>query len=494
MPTWVSLLLAPLSGAVFCLGLAPFDLWPLTGVSIAVLFWLLTGTSRPVLVAWLYGVGKFGAGASWIYVSINVYGNAPPPLALFLVVLFVALVSFLFCLPIGYLYGRLRSQTAVGGSEALLFVGCWGLLAWVSTWLLTGFPWLFAANGLLHTPMSGWLPVLGVLGTSLLFALSAVALVMLVLQSSRRLLWAGVSALPWLLGLLLGQVAWVEPGPRQTVALVQGNIDQAVKWREDQRLPNLERHLSLSAEHWDSDLLVWPEAAITMYPQQAQRVLEQLARQADASDTAFVFGIPGVERDGDAYTFYNLAMGVGEARGRFAKHHLVPFGEYVPLQSVLRGLIDFFDLPMSSSSPGARNQPNIRTQFGELAMAICYEVAYAGSLRGHAATAALLVTLSNDSWFGTSIGPLQHMQIAQTRAAENGRYLVRATNNGVTAIVDHRGHIVSQLPQFEPGVLRGEVQVMQGRTPFSYTGAIPFLVLLFGCLWPAAMVYLRPSN
>ena len=198
-----------------------------------------------------------------------------------------------------------------------------------------------------------------------------------------------------------------------------------------------------------------------------------------------MFGIPGVEQQDDGYAFQNLSLGVGLARGRYVKHHLVPFGEYVPLAFALRGLIDFFDLPMSSSTPGAKHQANITTQFGELAMAICYEVAYPGTMREKAASAAVLATISNDTWFGASIGPLQHLQIAQVRAAENGRWMLRATNNGITAVVDHQGKIVDQLPQFEAGVLRSEFQVMRGTTPYNRLGNLPFFALLLLCLLPA---------
>jgi len=245
------------------------------------------------------------------------------------------------------------------------------------------------------------------------------------------------------------------------------------------------KHLRLSAQHWDADILVWPEAAVTMYPQQAQGLLESLGEQGRATGTDIVLGIPGATALPDGgYQLQNLAIGLGEARGRFAKHHLVPFGEYVPLESVLRGLIAFFDLPMSSSSPGAADQPNIKLRSGEAAMAICYEIAYPDSMRRRAADAAVLMTISNDTWFGRSIGPLQHMQIARMRAVENGRWLLRATNNGVTAIVDPRGKVTAQLPQFEAGVLRGAIEVMQGRTPYSVLGHWPVLAVLLAIgLW-----------
>lgn len=469
-------------GGFHLFGIEPVYGWPATVLAIAGLYVLLhRSAASPLWLSWWFGVGKFGCGASWVYVSINVYGNAPPPLAAFLVVLFVAGLAFLFAAPMGYLYARLRPVSKQVILDVLAFTTAWVLMDWLSTWLLTGFPWLLPGYALIDTFAAAAAPLVGVLGQSFLCVLVAAALAAAVM--SRRLAPAILGVAPVLLVFAAGFVSWVSPGESRQVALVQGNIDQAVKWNRDQAVPNVRKHLRLSAEHWDADILVWPEAAVTMYPQQAQGLLDSLGQQGRDTGTDIVLGIPGATALPDgSYQFQNLAIGLGEARGRFAKHHLVPFGEYVPLESILRGLIEFFDLPMSSSSPGAANQPNIQLRSGEAAMAICYEIAYPDSMRRRAADAAVLMTISNDTWFGTSIGPLQHMQIARMRAAENGRWLLRATNNGVTGIVDAEGRLVAQLPQFTEGVLRGTVQVMQGRTPYSAAGDWPLLMLLSALL------------
>ena len=487
--------LALVLGAVYCLGFAPFDFWPATAVGVAGLFWLLNRrTVKPVWLAWWFGVGKYGLGASWIYVSINVYGNAPPPLAGFLVVIFVTGLALLFCAPLGWLYTRLRTNGVPGASEVIAFTAVWVLMDWISTWLLTGFPWLLPGYAVMQTYLVAWAPVVGVLGTGLLMVLSVTALTVMVMRRQYPLRLGLLFALPWVLGLGLGQVDWVQPGAVQRVALVQGNIDQAVKWRREEAVPNVRKHLRLSAEHWDADILLWPEAAVTMYPQQAQSLLESLGEQGSATKTNIVLGIPGLEvLPDERYEFQNLAIGLGEARGRFAKYHLVPFGEYVPLEGVLRGLIEFFDLPMSSSSPGGKYQPNIQLSMGEASMAICYEIAYPESMRQRSETAAVLMTISNDTWFGASIGPLQHMQIARMRALENGRWLLRATNNGVTGIIDPSGQVAASLPQFEEGVLRGEIAVMQGRTPYSYMAHWPVLVVMLGVFATFAWQRWRPA-
>lgn len=482
--------LALLFGAAFSFGLAPFNFWPALAISIVGIYGLLRhGGGRPLWVAWAYGVGKYAVGASWVYVSINVHGNAPPLLAGFLTLLFVVLLAGSFCAPLGWLYNRLRPMR--GGmptgswSDVVAFSAVWVFMDWVTTWLFTGFPWLLPGYGVLALPLKWLVPVVGVLGAGGLLVLSFTALVGLVIHRRFQVILLSLFLLPWLGAIALMQKNWVEPGAQRSVALVQGNLDQAKKWLPSEAQTNVDKHLRLSADHWDADILVWPEAAITMFPQQAQGLLESIGEQGRRSKTDIVVGIPGVEVLGaNEYAFQNLAIGLGEARGRYAKYHLVPFGEFVPLENVLRGLIQFFDLPMSSSTPGAYDQANLELSFGEVAMAICYEIAYPESVRFRAQNTRLLMTISNDTWFGASIGPLQHVQIAQARALENGRWLVRATNNGVTAIVSHLGQITAQLPQFEEGVLRGEVSLMQGRTPYSRAGHWPVLMsLLLAFMW-----------
>ncbi len=477
-------LLALVLGAIYVLGFAPFDLWPLVFIAIGGLFWLLQQPdANPLLLTYVFGIGKYAVGASWVYVSIHVYGNAPPWLAGSLVVLFVLLLAFLFTLPVGWLYRTLRDEAAWSLQNVLVFTAAWIAVDWVSTWLLTGFPWLLPGYAVMQTWAGGWIPVLGVLGTGAGVVLSAAAAVALVGQ--RRWIWVGavMAVAVWLGGALISTATWVQVASTHSVALVQGNIDQNLKWLREQAVPNIESHVTLSQAHWDADILVWPEGAITLFPQQVQGLLNQLNARGQATATNVVVGIPDLTvLPGDQYEFRNTAIGLGQASGKFAKIHLVPFGEYVPLESVLRGLIEFFDLPMSSSVPGDVDQENLSLSMGEAAMAICYEVAYPETMRRQAATAALLMTISNDTWFGESIGPHQHMQIAQARARENGRWMLRGTNNGVTAIVDHEGVVQDQLPQFEAGVLRGEVSVMQGRTPFSYVGHWPVLALLIMAL------------
>ncbi len=348
---------AVLTGLIYCLAFAPFGWWPLGLLAVCGFFYLLLTTDRPVLVAWCFGLGKYGLGASWVYVSINVYGQAAPPLALFLVGVFVAGMA-LFCLPIGWAVGKVKGWHDAG--ILAVAVCAWVVMDWSLTWLLTGFPWLFLGFAFADVFVGSLASLVGVLGLSALLVAACAALVYQIRLGRFSRSAAAVLVLPWLLGAVFAPLQWTQRVSSKQVALVQGNLDQAVKWNADQRLPNLQKHTRLTEPHWQADLVVWPEAAITMFPQQAQVLIEGLDRRARETDTALVVGIPGADVHPDgSYDFKNLGLGLGNARGRFAKHHLVPFGDYVPLQEWLRGLIAFFDLPMSNAKPGPAQQPNI---------------------------------------------------------------------------------------------------------------------------------------
>jgi len=474
--------LAAVAGAIFPLGLAPFDAWPLSLVAVGALFFLLDEAPprRAALLGWAFGVGKYGVGASWIYVSIHDYGPAPVWLAASLVAFFVVAMA-LFPAAMTYVYARFvrGRNTCV---NAIGFSSCWVGLEWVLTWFLTGFPWLFLGYAQLENPLRHWAPVGGVLLVSLVAAVSATLLVGAAAprQSRKwRSIAVALASLPWLLGAGLSQVHWVRPGAAGTVALVQGNIPQDVKWHPESVAPILHTYESLSAPYWRHSLVIWPEAAVTLFEHEARPFLQVMAAHARDGGAGFVLGIPAYERlpDGSA-AFGNTAIALGNGEGRYVKRHLVPFGEYVPLEAVLRGAIEFFDLPMSHAAPGPAQQTLLRAGQWRLALAICYEIAYPDLVRRDARDADVIVTISNDSWFGRSIGPHQHLQMARMRAVENGRYVLRATNSGITAIVSPSGKVEATIPEFEAGVLDGTFTGMSGTTPFGRFGNVPVLVCI----------------
>ncbi len=503
LPTYALLLLALAGGIGVPLTLAPFDWWWLGPLAVALNLYVLQRARNlrvGFLLGWAFGVGKFGLGVSWIYVSIHTYGHASPALAGFLVALFVAAMA-LFHGVLGAVF--VWRYQAAGMRAALGFAGLWLLFDWLLTWVFTGFPWLLLGYGHLTTPLSGYVPLLGVHGVTAIVVLTGVLLVQLVAPvhavgravpeatgpgvNARRWLIPAVLTVLWLGGYAVAPLNFVQVQAEREVALVQGNIAQDTKWDPETVGRTLETYVGLSRSHMDVDVLLWPEAALTLLLEQAGPFLDDMGQRMAQHGGALVTGIVSWQPE---QGIRNLSVVAGDGEGVYVKRRLVPFGEYVPLEGLLRGLIGFFDLPMSHTEPGADRQPLLRAGDARIAMAICYEIVYPGLVREQAQGANLLATISNDTWFGTSIGPLQHLQMAQMRALELGRWMLRATNNGVTALIDARGQVVARLPQFQTGVLRGKVQLMVGETPYARFGDWPvrlLFVVLLGLGWRRSM-------
>jgi len=484
---WRGHLLAAVAGALVTLSLAPFELWPLGVASAALLAWLLSGLT-PAQAArrgWFYGFGLFGVGSSWVYVSIHVYGYAPVPLALLLTLLWSVSLGLLGSI-FAYLYSRWVRDYPAG--NYLGFAAVFVLCEWLRNWLLTGFPWLYLGYAHIDTPLAGWAPIGGVFSLSFIVALSGAVIATALMQ--RRLMvrpLLAVAAL-WLLGAVLNTVDWVSPVDRAPVkvAMVQANIAQEIKWNRDQYRSTLALYQQTSEPLWSQyDIVVWPEAAIPAYYQQAKGFLDQMGQKAAQHNTSLITGIPYLypATDTQPRRYHNSIMAFGAGSGTYHKQRLVPFGEFIPLEDLLRGLIQFFDMPMSAFSAGQPGQAAIKAGDLTLAPFICYEIVYPELVTEWLPQADLLITISNDAWFGSSFGPLQHLQMAQMRALESGRYLLRATGSGVSAIVDQRGRIIKRGQQFTREVITGEARIYQGSTPFARLGSWPMLLLcLFICI------------
>lgn len=468
-------LTALVAGGLFPLGFAPFGWWPLTLFALAALFAVLhpLPPRRALLRSWLFGVGLFGVGTSWVYVSIHTYGHAPVPVAILVTGLFVALLA-LFPALLGYFAARLVTRPSPWLPVVVLPAG-WVLLDWLRSWLFTGFPWLNLGYSQIDSPLGGFAPVIGVHGVGLAAALSAGLLVAL-LRYGRRWLSALVLAGLWGIGVLLGHTQWTVPaGEPLKASLIQGNIAQGVKWDRAQRRPTLERYLAMTRAHWDSDVVVWPESAIpALYHQVADGYLAVLEDEARASHTDLLIGL--LVYDFVKENYYNSIMSLGSERGFYHKHHLVPFGEYFPIQGWLRDRLEFIDLPNSDFTAGAAKQPLLHVAGHKVASLICYEAAFGEELLPYLPEAELLVNVSNDGWFGDSLAPHQHLEIARMRALETGRYLLRATNTGISAIIDPRGKLLGVTPQFESTVLTGQVEPRAGATPYVRAGNFPVVV------------------
>lgn len=482
-PGWPGNLLALLAGALTTLALAPFDIWPLALLSSALLYLGLRESSPRQAAArgWWYGLGLFSSGVSWVYVSIHDFGAAPPWLAGTLTLGFVAGLALFFAL-LGWLWARWlrRSEAALG--NALVFAALWLAIDALRGWILTGFPWLYAGYSQLDGPLATLAPLGGVWLLSFVVVLSGVLLVELP-RLGRRLpaLLAGLVLLiaPWLAGLALNEHSWTQPkGTPLSVVAVQGNVAQSMKWDPKKLEMQLILYRDMTFRSRPADLIVWPETAVPILKEHAEGYLSMMDGFSRQRDSALITGVPVRQPNADGeLRYYNGLTVTGLGEGTYLKQKLVPFGEYVPLQDLLRGLIAFFDLPMSDFARGEPGQPLLQAKGQRIASFICYEVVYPEFAASLAAQSDLLLTVSNDAWFGRSIGPLQHLQMAQMRALEAGRWMIRATNNGITVLIDPHGQITEQIPAFEQAVLYGEVTPMQGLTPYLQWRSWPLIVL-----------------
>ncbi|MCQ4346228.1 apolipoprotein N-acyltransferase [Pseudomonas stutzeri] len=478
-PGWPGHLLALAAGALTPLALAPFDLWPLALLSLALFYLGLRGLTPGAAAGrgWLYGFGAFAAGTSWVYVSIHDYGAAAPPLAGLLTLAFCAGLALFFALQ-AWAWAKWLRRERAPLADPLTFAALWLAQEGLRGWLFTGFPWLYVGYSQLDGPLAGLAPLGGVWLLSFALALSAALLANLpaLLMRGRCLLGAAaLLAALWGGGLWFKDHPWTRPaGASLTVAAVQGNVEQNLKWAPEQLEAQLALYRDLTFASRPADLYVWPETAVPVLREYAEGYLQVMGRFAGDNGAALITGLPLRQPDDSGRPrYYNALQVVGAGNGSYLKQKLVPFGEYVPLQELLRGLIAFFDLPMSDFARGPAEQPLLQARGYRIAPYICYEVVYPEFAASLAARSELLLTVSNDAWFGTSIGPLQHLQMAQMRALESGRWMIRATNNGVTALIDPFGRVQTQVPQFQRSVLHGEVVPMQGLTPYLQWRAWP---------------------
>lgn len=500
LPNSLALLLALISGALITLSLAPFNLWPIALLSLTGFALLLKAQPLQQILcrSFVFGVGLYGAGIHWIYVSIHHFGGASPLFAAFLVLLFACFMALIFVLPF-YLYGRWFSYHRYALLIAL--PACWLLGEWSRTWLLTGFPWLFLGYSQLHTWLAGWGPIGGVMGIGFILALNAGLIAELIwhgpsinTQKPLFITAASISLAFWVAGAALHRITWAEPNQTPIkIGMVQPNVDQGTKlaFNEATTLAALDQLRELSSDLWHNDWVVWPEAAIptTLTYQTALPFLEEMNRTAAAANTALFTGV--IYADHAKQKYYNSIVGLGEGYGFYHKRRLVPFGEYVPLEEQLRGLIEFFNLPTSFIHIGPQDQHGLIAKGVRITPAICYEIVYPDLIAQAAKETQVLLSVNNLGWFLDSIQAKQFMEMAQMRALETGRYLIYNTNNGPSAIIDNKGKIISQSDSFTAQTFTGAIYAVTGWTPFMHFGSKPLAVIaiLLLCILQAELRY-----
>ncbi len=485
-----------LAGAGLVLSFAPFAYYPLAIIFTAILFYFWSKVT-PARAAWLgfvFGLGQFGAGASWVYVSIHEFGFMPAPMAAFLVFLFVVYLSLFPAIA-----GWLQAVVMKPGIIRLIFAApvFMVLMEWFRGWLMTGFPWLNLGYSQSNSLLMNLAPLIGVYGMSLVVAiLAALAVLMIICKGGLRLLAITVFGGFFFVGWAAGIVQLVEPaGKKIDIALLQGNVPLNEKWKPGASHKIISHYVALSRDVVNgSAIIVWPEGAV---PDSWQHVSDwlgiSLPRRENGSMPEYLIGTIDTMPNGE---YYNAAIKISDTDSTpgvndiYRKQHLVPFGEFLPFKPILGWLINYLKIPMSDFSSWQGVQPDIELSGWPASVSICYEDAFGEEITKNINGAAFLINVSEDAWFGDSLAPHQRLQMAQIRARESGRYFVRAANTGITAVINEKGEITARLEQFTTGVLKAAVVPMKGQTIYVRFGNSLFLGLLMIWLLPVLFVRL----
>ncbi|GAB3427800.1 apolipoprotein N-acyltransferase [Massilia solisilvae] len=480
-PSPKALVMAALAGASSLLSFAPLGWWPLQFLSLAYLFYQVgVGNSvrRATLLGWAFGFGWSVGGMHWLYIALNRFGGLPAILsaiAIALLGLYMGLFGAFAAGAAAWLRKRFTLQVTWFLMAVLPVM--WGVSEWMRGWVFTGFPW--AAAGYAHNtaPLSGFAPIVGVYGIGVLAAVCAGCIVML----TQRKRWHGVAlfAALMLAGWGLRQVDWTEPaGKPISVRLVQGDIAQDEKFSNEHLLGILTRYRDLITAA-PADLVAAPETAIPVFPHQLPPgYLDELKAFASRTNSWLMFGIP--LSDGPV-NYANSVAGIGPQGQsyRYDKHHLVPFGEFIP--TGFRWFTDLMQIPLGDFTRGAAVQAPFAVKDQFVLPNVCYEDVFgeeiAKQLRDARQPATLLLNVSNLAWYGESVAIPQHLQISRMRSLETGRPMLRATNNGATAVIDGKGEVRQLIPYYKQGVLAASVQGMAGTTPYIRFGNLLFLAL-----------------
>lgn len=475
---------ALLAGCMLPAAFAPFNYWVLAILSPLALLALWQSVQTPKQafgIGLCFGVGLFGVGVSWVFVSIHTYGGTHILLAAFITTLLIVVLALFIALQ-GYMLKRFFRGSSIA-CQLLGFPASWVLFEWLRSCIFTGFPWLYLGYAGLNTPLQGYGPVFSVYGISTAFVLCSGALYTAWRTIGNAQMAAIlILALTGFCGAALNKKTFVRAVDKiYTVSLIQGNIKPFDKFTHNDPIGSTEKtYGTLTKPLWGRDLILWPEGAIPLALPSANFYVEHLKKLTIQHDTTLITGAQFINPQGDYYNSL-IAINKNNPNALYHKVHLLPFGDFLPFEKTLRGLIGFFDLPMSSFKAGPSMQPLIHAgKTGALLLnpLICYEIAFPEQVRQTLRNAQAIVTISEDGWFGASLGPHQHLQIAQMRALETGRYVLRATTSGRTAIINEKGQIVSEVPPFTKTVLNGTFYAMEGQTPWVRWGVWPLLSLL----------------
>jgi apolipoprotein N-acyltransferase len=483
--------LALFAGLSLTFAYAPFNLWPLVFIALALACYCtdVKSTKQVAIYAFIFSFGWFAAGISWVHVSIAQFGGLPLPIS---ILLMAFLCGYLALYPtLAFICAHKFSHTA--WQRVFLLVSGFAVFEFSRGKLLSGFPWLSFGYTLTDSPFNTLAPLIGEIGLTLLCVMLGACLYLLI--TSRKYVFTIAATSVIALLFLLNHFIQSPTYNNKVIStlLVQGNIQQSLRWEPEQFWPTMSKYRDMTRRHWqDVDLVVWPEAAIPEIEDIAYPFLEGLDKAAAFNNTAVITGIPDYQFN--TKTVYNTLIVLGKQqasdteghyqylhRNRYQKHQLLPIGEFVPFEDILRPIAPLFNLAMSSFNRGERVQTNLVANGLHILPAICYEIAFSELVRDNFTPGSdLLFTVSNDAWFGDSHGPHQHMQIARMRALELQRPLIRVTNNGITGVFDPISKQQITLPQFTDDVLKVDVKLISGISLFSQYGQAPIWWVVIG--------------
>lgn len=467
-------------GVAAVLGFAPFGYYAVTWLAMAGLLglWWHASARRGAWRGFVFGLGLFGGGLHWPFVSVYQYGHAPLPLAVVLVCLLVVYLS---------LYPALAG--ALAGATRRLPRPLWALVVVPCVWLLTellrssgalGFPWLSLGYTLTDAPVAGLVPLGGVFFVGAMLVAAAAVLVLLLAGSirARALSVVLIALTPIALWFVPPPTTWTHAvGDELSVAIIQGNFPQDVKWDRDYFRPTLARYRRLT-QTTDAELVVWPEVAIPTVAKYVRGYLQAIDQLARANGQTVLVGT--LTQQANTGRYYNSVLALGAGQGHYYKHHLVPFGEYFPLPDFVKQWMDAINMRYSSFARGDLEQAPIQASGVKLGLSICFEDAFGAEVARALPQAGVLVNVTNDAWFAGTIAAAQHFNIARMRALETGRVLLRAANTGISAVIGPAGHVIKRTDQFEIAVVEATVQPRGGGTPYVRYGNTP--------LWAAAWI------
>lgn len=472
------MLFALISGSLLPLAFAPFNFYSLAFFIPALLlyYWLQCSPKQAALLGLIFGCGFFGTGISWIYISIHQFGNTSIVLAALLTALVVITMSLHFVL-VGYLHRKCFRYKSKATQCLLAFPALWLLLTFLNIKTL-GFPWLLLGYSQLTSPLRNLAPIIGVHGISFFILFVSGALVLFATSKQKKIHLLPLSIIIFIVGasLTLGDHLWTKrDGKPIKVSLIQGNIPQKIKWDAAFLSDNINVYKKLTQKNWGSQLVVWPEGALPVVVQDIPGFMQSLNQTAIDHNTTIITGAPYKNKKTQKY--YNAIVMTGKNHGHYLKRHLVPFGEYTPFQSIFKPLAKKFHIPLSDLSHGPKKQGLLQFNQTSIAPFICYEIVFPSLVLDAVKGSNILLAISDDSWFGDSIALPQHLQMAQMRSLETGRYLLLATNTGITAFISPLGNILKSAQVNKREVISRNITPMSGTTPLMQWHYIPVFSL-----------------